>query len=79
MRTQAEIEGINTALEDAINDVIEQIDEIEKLKESVPLAKERVAKIMKEQGLEKVRHAGRTFHVVEPKISEIKLKITKKD
>lgn len=83
IKRQMEIPGSSGALEDALDDMNDRLDEIDKLKkeivdirESLEPAEDRLAEIMISVHKEKITHKGRTFTVKTPEIKP-RLKVTK--
>ena len=79
MPKQIEMDGVVSELEHALNDLNEMLDDADKLKETIPLAKERVAKMMRTHRKDSIRHGGRTFIFVEGKITEDKIRVAKRE
>lgn len=75
-KRQMEIPGSTSELEVALDDLSDRLDDVERAKESIPPAKERLAEIMASIGKEKVFHRNRHFSVTETPAST-KLRITK--
>ncbi len=75
-KSQLEIDGIDLKLEEALDDLIERLDELDKIKDSITPAKERLANIMYENRREKIYHKGRHFSIASPEIKP-KLRVTK--
>lgn len=78
-----EIPGSTGPLEDALDDVTDRLDDIDKLKKEIETirealvpAQDRLAEIMLSIGKEKIFHKSRHFSVSSPEIKP-KLRITK--
>ena len=83
VKRQMEIPGSTGPLEDALDDLSDRMDEIDKLKqeivdirESLEPAQDRLAEIMLSVRKSKVLHRGRNFSVSEPELKP-KLRVTK--
>lgn len=76
VKAQIEIPGCGSRLEDALEDLTERMDELEKVKESIAPAKETLVNIMFELRKDKIFHKGRHFLITSPEIKP-KLRVTK--
>ena len=83
VKRQIEIPGSSGPLEDALDDVADRFEEIDKLKneieqirEALSPAQDRLAEIMLSCGKSKIAHRGRNFSVSDPEIKP-KLKVSK--
>jgi hypothetical protein len=75
-KDQIEIDGCSNDLEAALDDLADRLEDMDKIKESIGPAKERLAGIMFSYRKDKIFHRGRHFHVATPEIKP-KLRITK--
>ena len=76
VKRQMEIPGSTGPLEEALDDICERLEEMDKIKESIPPAKDRLAEIMLSVRKDRIFHKGRHFSVTSPEIKP-KLRITK--
>jgi hypothetical protein len=75
-KPQMEIPGVGSKFEEALDDLVERLDDLDKLKESIKPAKERLAGIMFSIRKDKVFHKGHHFSITSPEIGP-KLRCTK--
>lgn len=74
--SQQIIPGTDTELSIALDDISDRLDEVDKAKESIPPARERLAEIMQSVGKDKIFHRSRHFGIIET-VSAVKLRISK--
>jgi DNA-binding transcriptional regulator GbsR (MarR family) len=67
-KAQMEIEGCSNRLTEALDDLVERLDELDKITESIKPAKERAADIMFEERIDKIFHKGRHLSLSSPEI-----------
>lgn len=79
IKKQMEMPGLNLELENALNDLIELLDEREKITETIPEAKKRVAELMEKYRKDKIRHGGRSITLTEGKVTDPTIRICKKE
>ena len=76
VKPQMEIPGTTGPLEDALDDLTERLDDLDKIKDSIGPAKERLADIMFSLRKDKIFHKGRHFNITTPEIKP-KLRVSK--
>jgi hypothetical protein len=75
-KRQMEIPGSTNDLEIALDDLCDRLEDMDKLKESIDPAKQRLTDVMFSIRKEKIYHRGRHFTMSSPEIKP-KLRITK--
>ena len=75
-KAQIEIPGTTNELEIALDDLSDRLDDLEKDKESIGPAKDKLSEVMMACRKDKIFHRGRNFSISSPEIKP-KLRITK--